>query len=141
MPVPRLHAQTVGNVGLYYVCYRLSRFGWNVMPTSRNARGIDVLAYSQNAKIKVAIQVKALTKRDPVPLGTHLEGLFGDFLVICRMVQTDSPECFVLTAAEACARAHEGISPKDGKKSYWLEPKDYEDAAFRDAWLRMGSGL
>ncbi len=29
--------QVVGNVGLFYVCYKLSRLGWNVMPTARNA--------------------------------------------------------------------------------------------------------
>jgi hypothetical protein len=38
----RLSSQTVGNIGLFYVCYQLSRRGWNVMPTSRNARGMDV---------------------------------------------------------------------------------------------------
>ena len=35
--------QLVGNVGLYYICYELSRLGWNVLPTSRNARGIASL--------------------------------------------------------------------------------------------------
>jgi hypothetical protein len=35
-----LNNQVVGNVGLFYVCYRLSRLGWNVMPTARNARGV-----------------------------------------------------------------------------------------------------
>jgi hypothetical protein len=25
--------QIVGNAGLYYVCYELSRRGWNVLPT------------------------------------------------------------------------------------------------------------
>ena len=45
-----LNTQVVGNVGLYYVCYRLSGLGWNVMPTARNARGIDVVIYSQDAK-------------------------------------------------------------------------------------------
>ena len=38
MPKP----QITGNIGLYYTCYQLSRLGWNVMPTSRNARGIDI---------------------------------------------------------------------------------------------------
>ena len=54
--------QTVGNVGLYYVCYKLSRMGWNVMPTARNARGIDILAYSTDAKRTRTIQVKSLSR-------------------------------------------------------------------------------
>src|SRR5450432_4095130 len=37
--------QVVCNVGMYFAAYRLSQMGWNVMPTSRNAWGIDLLAY------------------------------------------------------------------------------------------------
>ena len=33
--------QIGGNIGLYYACFKLPKLGWNVMPTSRNARGID----------------------------------------------------------------------------------------------------
>jgi hypothetical protein len=135
-----LTAQTVGNVGLYYVCYRLSRLGWNVMPTARNARGVDVIAYSQDADATRAIQVKALSKRAPVPLGGSLQGLMGDFLIVCRKVQTDTPECFILIPSEVRERAHTGVSPKDGKKSYWLQPKDYEGDAFRESWDRIGVG-
>jgi len=43
--------QITGNIGLYYTCYRLSRLGWNVMPTSRNARGIDIIAYSTDVHL------------------------------------------------------------------------------------------
>ena len=89
----------MGNVGLYFVCYKLSRLGWNVMPTARNARGIDLLIYSQDALRKYTVQIKALSRSNPVPLGGNLEKLFGDFFVICRNVATE-PECFVLTPVE-----------------------------------------
>jgi len=46
-----LPEHAVGNVGLYYVCSRLSCLGWNVMPTARNARGVDSLIYSQDASL------------------------------------------------------------------------------------------
>jgi hypothetical protein len=134
-----LNAQNVGNVGLYFVCYRLSRAGWNVMPTARNARGVDLLAYSQDAKRTFAVQVKALSKRSPVPLGTHLESLFGDFFIICRNIASDAPECFVLTPKEVRELAHRG--EKEGRISYWLQPRQYEAEAFREAWDRVGSGL
>jgi hypothetical protein len=65
-----LNQQTVGNIGLHYVCYRLSRFGWNVMPTTRNAKG-----------------------------------------------------------------------EKNGKISFWLQPRDYEIEEFREKWARIGSRL
>ena len=39
--------QETANIGLYYACYKLSLKGWNVMPTARNARGIDIIAYNK----------------------------------------------------------------------------------------------
>jgi hypothetical protein len=130
-----MNSQTVGNVGLFYTCYRLSRLDWNVMPASRNARGIDILAYSQDAIRRPTIQVKSLSKRSPVPLGTKLEHFFADFVVVCRYVDRDQPECFVLTSAEVQKLAHCGV--KDGKESYWLQPKQYESDLFRDRWERI----
>jgi len=135
-PLPN---QAVGNVGLYYVCYRLSCLGWNVMPTARNARGVDILIYSQDARRTATIQVKALSRRNPVPLGGKLEGLFGDFFVICRNVASERPECFVLTPDEVRRLAHRG--EKEGKVSFWLQPKDYDAEKFREAWTRVGSGI
>ena len=72
-----LSPQITGNVGLYYYCYKLSLLGWNVMPTSRNARGIDIIAYSADASRFVGIPVKALSKRNPVPLGPSLDKVMG----------------------------------------------------------------
>lgn len=134
-----LNAQTVGNVGLYHVCYHLSLSGWNVMPTARNARGVDILAYSQDATRTHATQVKALSRHSPVPLGSSLDRFFGDFVVICRNVRESNPESFVLTPEEVRRLAHRG--EKDGRASYWLQPKDYEQESFREAWHRIGSGL
>ena len=48
--IPELEQQIVGNIGLYYVSYRLSQLGWNVMPTARNAKGIDLVAYDLAGK-------------------------------------------------------------------------------------------
>ena len=48
--------QITGNIGLYWTCYRLSRMGWNAMPTVRNARGVDVIAYDLGCSRMVSIQ-------------------------------------------------------------------------------------
>ena len=130
--------QVVGNVGLYFVCYNLSRMGWNVMPTARNAKGIDILIYSQDASRKLTVQVKALSKSSPVPLGGKLTNLFGDFFIICRKLETPSPECFVLTPVEVAALAHKG--EKEGKVSFWLQPKNYDLPEYREKWERIGTG-
>jgi hypothetical protein len=68
----------------------LAKRGGNVMPTSRIAKGIDILIYSQNARKKYGIQVKSLTKKNPVQLGIKEDSsiFLADFLVIC------SPEVF-----------------------------------------------
>jgi hypothetical protein len=63
----KISRQVIGNTGLYYVCYELSKRGWNVLPTSRNARGVDIVIYSQKARRKLTIQVKSLRKRNPAP--------------------------------------------------------------------------
>jgi hypothetical protein len=55
----KLDPQITGNVGLYYSCYRLSLLGWNVMPTARNARGVDIIAYDSIASRFIGIQVKS----------------------------------------------------------------------------------
>ena len=60
----KLDAQIVGNAGLYYASYRLSLLGWNAMPTSRNARGIDVIAYTGDGTRYIGLQVKTLSKRN-----------------------------------------------------------------------------
>src|SRR5277367_1271042 len=74
MPIPQpiVNQQTVGNIGLFYVCHQLSRMGWNVMPTARNAKGVDILIYSQDASQTHTVQVKTLSKGSPVPMSNKL---------------------------------------------------------------------
>ncbi len=108
------------------------------MPTARNAKGIDVLIYSQDAKRTHSVQVKALSKRNPVPLGAHTDGLIGDFFVVCCNVDSEPPNCFVLTPDEVRSLAHKGV--KDDKTSFWLQPKHYDRPEFREAWGRIGTG-
>ena len=137
--VVKLHSQVVGNVGLYYVCYRLSLMGWNAMPTARNARGIDILAYSGDGKTKVSFQVKALSKRAPVPLGLGLENLIADWIVVLNGVSDfqKAPVCFVMNTPEVERLVH--ISGDD-KHSHWLQPNKYDSDDFRERWDRIGRG-
>jgi hypothetical protein len=135
-----LNTQVVGNVGLYFVCYKLSCLGWNVMPTARNARGVDIVIYSQDAKRTLTIQVKSLSKSPPVPLGHSLNKLFGNFFIICRNVATDKPECFILKPEEIEPLAHETVGNDVRKGSFWLQPKEYNLDKFREKWDRIGKG-
>lgn len=127
-------SQITGNIGLYYCCYKLSLFDLNVMPTSRNARGIDIIAYSRGTHNFVGIQVKTLIKRSPVPLGTSLDKIMGDFWVIINNV-TKTPSAFILTPEEVKLGVHTG--KKDGRTSYWLQPNEYDKDEFRETWTRI----
>ena len=115
----KLNHQTVGNIGLYYVCYQLSLRGWNVMPTSRNAKGVDIVAYSDDGSRKLTFQVKALSKRHAVSLGKNLSNWNADFLVVCRYVQKEKPECFILSPDDVKQHCHP--SGKDDKLAFWLD--------------------
>ncbi|WP_420390982.1 hypothetical protein [Marinobacter sp.] len=133
----KLETQVTGNIGLYYVCYHLSRLGWNVMPTARNARGIDVIAYDRTGTEFIGVQVKALTKRNPVPLGNSLDKIMGDFWVIVNNIEKE-PQTYVLLPEEVKRLAHRG--EKDGRVSYWLQPKSYCVDDYFEAWGRIGNG-
>ncbi len=129
-----LNKQLVGNVGLYYCCYRLSRLGWNAMPTARNARGVDIVAYNQDLTHFIGVQVKALSKRVAVPLGTSLDNVMGDFWVIVNRIEAMEPAVFILSPADVRKLA---ARDKGGERAYWLPRVAYEQECFREAWNRI----
>ena len=131
----KLPTGIVGNIGLYYACYRLSALGWNVMPTARNTRGIDVVCFSVDGKTVRTIQVKSLTKADTVPLGTDLEKIMGDFWVIVNSLGTNHPRAYILLPHEVQALA---VRNRGGKQAYWLPLKQYAVDAFEEQWRRVG---
>lgn len=128
-------AQVTGNIGLYFVCYKLSLMGWNAMPTARNARGVDIIAYNRDCSKVISLQVKTLSKRNPVPLGTSLGRIMGDYWVVVSDVLRE-PRTFVILPDEVKRLAHRG--EKDGRVSYWLQPVSYDTAKFSEAWHRIG---
>jgi len=117
-----MNAQIVGNVGLYFVCYELSRKGWNVMPTARNAKGIDIIAYNHTGTRYIGIQVKSLSRKTPVPLGNSLDKVMGDFWIIVNNLE-NSPGVYILKPNEVKELAHRG--EKENRVSYWLWPKKW----------------
>ena len=130
--------QVTGNMGLYYVCYELSKRGWNVLPTARNAKGIDIIAYSENAEKKITIQVKSLSKKNPVPFGSKMENkLIADFVIICSELDKPQPKIYVATSNEIKDKVH--ASGTKNKPSYWLEHRMY--AEFEGKWGKIGDGF
>jgi len=129
--------QITGNVGLYYVCYLLSRGErrWNVMPTARNARGIDVVAYpeeDQGNNWPLMIQVKTLSEKSPLPLGKDLRNIVGDFWIVVVLSDKD-PGVYVMTPGDirSCVEKHIHGETQD---QYWLSPKEYGQYIEEDPW-------
>lgn len=131
--------QLTGKAGVYYCCYKLSVLGWNVTLTVRNAQGVDIIARRGSDTGSVGVQVRTLSKRAPVPLGPTLDSIMGDYWAIVNNVISTSPRTFILLPSEVRAKAHR--SERDGKVTYWLEPKDYELDAYREAWGRLGQPI
>lgn len=104
--------------------------------TARNARGIDIVAYNENATRMLGIQVKSL--RRPNAAGKlRSDHIIGDFWIIVENAISLSPTCFVLTASEVKSLAIQNAH----KRQVWLEKRDYRKDNFREAWARIGDGF
>ena len=127
----KLSPQIVGNVGMYYVCFKLSERNWNVMPTARNAKGIDIVAYKPDGKGFKGVQVKSLSKRNAIPLGSSRDKVMGNVWCVVVRQPDDTLVTYLLPPAQIKKAAHQ-----DGKGSWWVEPKEYELPKYREKWGR-----
>lgn len=124
--------QVTGNIGLYYCCYQLSLRGWNVMPTARNAVGVDIIAYNEDVSKFVGLQVKALSGENNVSIGISLSKIISDFWIIVDNVRDNTKRAaYILKADEVCE-----LAGKKGDK-YWLEQKEYKLDQFCNCWERI----
>ena len=134
--IPSTHFRNsmTGNAGLNYAAWQLSRRGWHVMPTIRNARGSDLIVTDADETVFFGVQSKALSKRSAVPLGASLEKLRSAWWIITIKVNTDSPVCFIMTLAEV--QQHASQDTNGG--AFWLNPPGYDQDKFRETWDRIG---
>ena len=126
--------QVTGNVGLYFICYKLSRMGWNVLPTSRNAKGIDILAYGKHGEKILTIQTKGYTKKAAIGPFRDIKHVIADFYIVAWNVYS-TPKTYILTRDEIKSI----ISPH--KDVYWVEHKDYGKPEFLEKWDKIGYGF
>lgn len=107
------------------------------MPTVRNARGSDLIVTNAEESLFFGVQSKALSKRDPVPLGLDLDLLRSDWWIITIHARTEQPVTFILNLEEVRSLA---FHSKSGS-SKWLQPTAYDRPEFREAWHRLGPAL
>ncbi len=136
-PRSQFDSAMTGNAGLNYASWQLSRRGWHVMPTIRNARGSDLIVTDGDETIFFGVQSKALGKRNAVPLGTSIEGLRSEWWIITMHANSEHPICFVMTLEEVRSRAQKDLN---GDR-YWLNPPSYDRDEYREAWDRIGRAV
>ena len=128
-------SQIKGNIGLFYVCYELSRRGFNVVPTSRNTRAVDLIIGTADFKRHATVQIKATTINMGIPFATKKQAsTLKDAMVIAGM-----PDIWVYVRLDAdhghkvkWVTIWEG-GDKDlvteGAKQWWYKPWDLPNAA------------
>lgn len=109
--------------------------GWNAMPTARNARGVDIIAYNRDCSRMISIQVKTLSKKNAVPLGSTLDKVMGDYWVVINQA-ISQPQTYILLPCEVKTLAHK--TEKNESVSYWLEITSYCKQQYHEAWNRIG---
>lgn len=122
--------QITGNVGMYYACYELSRLGLNVMPTSRNAKGADIIPYTADQHQFLTFQVKAMSKLSNISIGRSLEFVSSDWWIIVTNVY-DAPTTFILTLDEVKQTA------RFYGDTYWAQGSQFDTEITRNAWRRI----
>lgn len=137
-PRSQYNSAMTGNAGLNYAAWQLSRRGWHVMPTIRNARGSDLFVTNDDESIFFGVQSKGLSRRSPVPLGRASEPLRSDWWIITINAVSEDPTCYILRNTEVEALAS---VDKNGAGGRWLEPRAYTQDAFKDAWERLQPSL
>ena len=139
--IDKIPTQIVGNIGLYYVCYRLSQMGWVVMPTIKNARGVDIMAMTEDTKTTITIQVKTLGGINNVFIGSSKDKVIGDYWVVVTDALDDGKVMAHVLYPKEVKKMAEGRKTK-GKPIYWLPKSAYfGNDDYLDAWERIGPGI
>ena len=133
--------QRTGNMGLFYICYKLSRFGWNVLPTIKNAKAIDIIAYKENGEQPISIQTKGFTNVESVGKFRDEADIAADFYIITTNIY-ERPVTYILTKSDVKKNLTKN---EDG---HWLEKSSvkgsdryYLKDEFRENWEKIGMGF
>lgn len=134
--------QIIGNQGMHFVSFALSRRGFNTAITARNSKGADILIYNDKCDRVKTIQVKSTTMRCAVNVGrsddkSQMPQLICDYWIFVDL-GWEWPRCFIFTRDEAQKVVDRDYKAgKDGKLNWWLQPKDIYSADHLDRWEKI----
>lgn len=142
--------QITGNIGVYHVARELSRVGWNVMLTVRNARGADLYAVSECETIVHPIQVKAHSSEpNDTRLGLTPEALVTPWWVFVVHALSEAPICYIVSLDDIRSRMKRDPGTVSGKPeaecAFWFDRRFYQPGSdrelvdAREAWACLGN--
>lgn len=134
--------QIIGNQGLHFVAFMLSRRGFNLAITARNSKGADILIYNDECDSVKTIQVKSVTDRYSVNVGSAKDKeivpqLICDYWIFVNLGYA-SPRCYIFTRDEAQAIVKRNYNAgKDDKFNWWLQRADIYLPEFEEKWEKI----
>ena len=132
-------SQTTGMRGVYLVAAELSRRGLIACPTSRSARGADILVTDEHCKHACSVQVKTNgTNRNFWNLSDHAKDMVSrtHFYVLVNIKKDgEQVEFFVVPSRRVAQRAGTDRKTKRRTWPYLLRKKVEE---FKDRWDLLG---
>ena len=128
--------QLTGMLGVYLVAAELSRRGLIASPTSRSARGADILVTDQNCKHAFSLQVKTNGKNASFwLLNAHAKEMVAPtHLYVLVNVRKDEDEFFVVPSQEIASR----MDVVTQGKSTWYSIYRERIKEFQDRWDLAG---
>jgi hypothetical protein len=129
--------QMTGTTGVYTVAAELTRRGFIASPTSRSARGADILVADQNCKHACSLQVKTSGKRASFwLLNPHAKDMVSPthLYVLVNLIK-DGPEFFIVPSRVVARRMD---IAKQGK-STWYSISRENVKEFKDNWDLLGT--
>src|SRR5215207_8495728 len=107
-----MRTSQIGDVGEYWVLYRLAREGYTAVLPPRNARDVDILAYDERGRA-VSIQVKTKANKTGWRLTKKVETLEDERLFYCLVDlgpsgELATPEVYIVPSAVIAKTVREG---------------------------------
>jgi hypothetical protein len=131
--------QTNGAAAVHYVAAELSRMGFIVSVTARNARGADILVTDQTLRTAWTVQVKTNGKpmtfwlvENPAKAATSPTHLY----VFVTLRGTNRPEYIVQPSEHVVAATR--VKPSKNGNSIWFEFHRVDRLGEGEGWERFG---
>jgi len=125
-----MNNKSVEKAGVYYMCYKLSMLDWNVVPTSYNEQGVDIIIYDQSIDRrhrKHTIEVKSSPKSRRIDVS--FKDFNADYLVICLLnfFKKETPEIRICDYDQIQEGIKNGDITKDKNGKYHIHPRHYRE--------------